>query len=181
MPQRKPGGKRSASAISWPLRFLLGDRRCRRRGPRGVDQFDAGFGEEGAAVLVRVVAGVDHPPHARVDEHLGAGDAGLVGDVGAGPLGAHAMQRGLDDGVLLGVQRAHAVAVDHQVADIIAVGRSDRRAVVAGGENAPVAHQHGPDVRPIAGAALGHGEGDIHEVVVPARTLVRGHPLVSRL
>ena len=75
-----------------------------------------GLGQERHRIRIGIVAGVDNPPQTGVDDHLGAGQAGLVGDVERAAVHADAVLRGLDDGVLLGVQRADAVAVDHQSA-----------------------------------------------------------------
>ena len=101
-----------------------------------VHQFDACLVQKVAAMGVWVVPGIDYPAHAGVDQHLGAGQAGLVCDICGGADDADAVERTLDDGVLFCVQRAHTVPFDQQVANLIAVRQAGRRAVVTGGQDA---------------------------------------------
>src|SRR5512139_4221105 len=82
-----------------------GQRTLLLRGPAAV-QGDAGLLEQLARELVRVALGEDHCADPRVDEHLRADDAGLGGAVERRAVDAHAVERRLDDRVLLGVQRA---------------------------------------------------------------------------
>ena len=77
-----------------------------------------------------------------------------MGHIAHAAVGADAVQRGLDDGVLLGVERAHAVVVDEQMAHIVAVGQAGGRAVVAGGEDAAAADDYRADMGAITGAAV---------------------------
>src|ERR1019366_4826054 len=79
----------------------------------------------------------------------------------------HAVARGLHDGVRLGVHRADAVAVLHEVAVLVAVRQAPDAAVVAGGEDALVAHDDRADELAVAGRARGDLARDVHEVVVP--------------
>lgn len=132
-----------------------------------MDKVDTGFAQEASTVLIRVVAGVDDSLDTGVDNHFGACQTRLVGDVDHASVGADAMEGGLDDGVLLGVERAHAVVVDDQVANDITVGKAGWRAVVAGGQNASAADDNCADMGAIAGAAGGHGGGDLEKVLVP--------------
>jgi hypothetical protein len=46
------------------------------------------------------------------------------------------MQSGLDDGIRLGVDRAHTVTLDHQVPHLFAVRQTRGGAVEAGGQDA---------------------------------------------
>ena len=77
----------------------------------------------------------------------------------------------LDDGILLCVERAQTVTVDHQVPDVIAVRQAPGRSIITGGEYAPILDNDGTHPGPVAGAALGHLEGDPHEVLIPRRSL----------
>ena len=61
--------------------------------------------------------------------------------------GADAVQRCLDDGVLLGVERPHTVPVYNQMADIVTVGQASRGTVVSCCQDAFVAHDHRANVR----------------------------------
>ena len=96
------------------------------------------LGQKSHRIRVRIVARIDNSHQAGVDDHLGAGQAGLVGYVEGAAVHADAVLSGLDDRVLLGVQRAHTVAVDHQMANVIAVPKACRRPVVSGRQDAPV-------------------------------------------
>ena len=163
-----------AKAIIRPrpaLRFV-------RRRWEELHQRHAGLAQEGARLRIGVVAGVDHAQDAGVDDHLGAVEAGLMGDVDRAAVDRHAVQRGLDDGVLLGVQRAHAVVVHDQTADVRAVGQAHGRAVVAGGQDALVLDDDRADGGAWAGAAPGHLPGDVHEVFVPGRPFGHVHSSV---
>ncbi len=91
---------------------------------------------------IRIALLVDDFDNAGIDHHLGAEDAGLVGAVKRCPFDADAVQRRLDDGVLLGVHRPAqlvAGAGGHAIpcaAHVVAVIQARRSAVVAGAENA---------------------------------------------
>ena len=132
-----------------------------------MDEGDAGLLQEAAAVVVGVSPDIDDALDAGVDDHFGAGEAGLMRDVDHAAVGADAVEGGLDDGVLFGVEGADAVAVDDQMADVVAVGQAGRCTVVASGEDASAADDDGADMGAIAGAARGDGEGDLQKVLVP--------------
>src|SRR5690606_27154236 len=106
---------------------------------------------------------------AGVGDGLEAAPTRRRGHVEVGAVDAGAVLGGLDDGVHLGVRGADAVAVLHQVADLVAVRKAPDGAVVAGGQDAPIADDDGADVLAVAGAARGHLVPDRHEVFVPAR------------
>ena len=80
---------------------------------------------------------------------------------------ADAVERSLNDGILLSVERTHAVAVNDQMPDVIAVGQTGGRAIVAGRQNTSVADDHCAYMCSIAGAARSHCEGDVQEILVP--------------
>ena len=103
--------------------------------------------------------------------------AGLMRAVRDRALQADAVQRALDDGVRFGVHRAQAVAVDDRAADVRTVRDAARRAVIAGGQDAMVAHEHAADGRARTGRARRDGPRDFHEVFVPTRTHGRAQPL----
>jgi hypothetical protein len=71
------------------------------------------------------------------------------------------------------VERTHTVVVYHQMAHIITVGQTSRRAVVASGQNAPVAHNHRANMGAVTGAAFRHSEGYVQKVVIPGWPLAR--------
>lgn len=123
--------------------------------------------KKAATVLVRVPADVYNPFYPGIDDHLGAGNAWLVGYVDHAACRAYTVKRGLDDGVLFGVERAHAVAVNDQMADVIAVRQAGWRAIVAGSQNASVADDCRANMGAITGAARGHGECNLEKVLIP--------------
>lgn len=129
-------------------------------------ELDIRFGQENAAVVIEIVARIDDALNARVDEHFGAGQAGLMGDIGGCAFGADAMERGLDDGILFGVKCAHAMPIDNEVAYFVAMGQTRGRAVVACGKDAFVAHKHRTDMGAITGAAFGYAKGYVQEVFI---------------
>src|SRR5215217_8782556 len=81
---------------------------------------------------------------------------------------------GLDDGVLLRVKRTlTALAAVHdpdEASYVLAVGHPRRAAVVACGQDAFVAHDHGPDSEPRACRAGGNLVGYAHKVLIPRRS-----------
>ena len=89
-----------------------------------VFELDIGFGEKLAAVIVEIAARIDHALDACVDEHLGAGQTGLVGNVGGCAFAADTVQRRLDDGILLGVEGSHAMTIRDQMAYLVAMGQT---------------------------------------------------------
>ncbi len=102
-----------------------------------------------------------------VGHQLEARPAGAGGGVERRAVDADAVLRRLENGVGLGVHRRHAVAVLHHVPHLVAVGHPADAAVVAGGEDGAVAHQHRSHVLAVAGRAGGDLPGDVHEVLVP--------------
>jgi hypothetical protein len=135
---------------------------------RHAEQLDLGSVQEVERIGVdAVVVVVDDAHDAGVDQHLGALQAGEVGDVAVGALGGDAVQRRLDDGIGLSMDGTHAVTIDHKVTNFLAVGQAGGRAVEAGGQNALFAHQHGADEGAVAGASGGYVVSDLHEVGVP--------------
>ncbi len=85
------------------------------------DELDAEALGETEDALVAVELAEDDAADAGVGDHLEAAPAGRGGDVDRRALDADAVARGLDDGVRLGVDGAHAVAVLHHVALFVAV------------------------------------------------------------
>ena len=67
-------------------------------------------------VFVGIVTGVDHAHQPRVDNHLGASMARLMSRVNRAAFERNTVQRGLQDRVLLRVQRAHTMPADHLAA-----------------------------------------------------------------
>ena len=82
----------------------------------------------------------------------------------------------LDNGVLLGVQGAHTMAIHQQVSYIIAVGQPSRRAIVTGGEDASVAYDDGSNMGAVASAASCHMQSNAHEVFIPAWSFSHDYP-----
>lgn len=66
-----------------------------------------------------------------------------------------------------GAQAAGLTAVAAGAPPFVAVGEVARRAVVAGGDYAVGAHEHGADAAFHAVGAGGGEGGEVHEVVVP--------------
>jgi len=130
-----------------------------------MNEGDTGLPQKAPTVLIRVVPGIHHPFDTGVDDHLGAGETRLVGHTDHAAVRADAVQRGLNDGVLLGVEREYAMAVDDQMAYIVAVGQAGGRAVVAGGENTSAADDHRTHMGAITGTARRNSEGDIRKVL----------------
>ena len=110
--------------------------------------------------------------NARVRDQLEAGPARARGHVDRRAVDHHAVLRGLDDGVGLGVDRGDAVVVLHHVADFVAVRHAPDRAVVAGREDRPIAHDHRADELARAGRARRDDLRDVHEVLVPGDALI---------
>ena len=139
-------------------------------------QDDAGLGEDGLRLLGDgILLVVDDLADARVDDHLGAHEAGRERDVDRRALRRDAVVGGLRDGVLLGVRAdalaepgaARRVGGAARAAALVAVADAARRAVVAGRDDAAVLHDHGGDVAARAVAARLHAVRDVHEVGVP--------------
>ena len=77
------------------------------------------------------------------------------------------MQRCLDDGIRLGMNRANTVSIHHEMADLITVALSGRGAVEASGEDPLIEDEHTPDEGAVTGAAFGNRVGDLQKVRVP--------------
>jgi hypothetical protein len=86
---------------------------------------------------VGIALPVDDFSHPGVDHHLGAEYAGLVSAVKGGSLDADAVQRRLNDGVLLGVHRPAQLVV--RAALHVLACAADEVAVVQAGGSAVVA------------------------------------------
>ena len=105
----------------------------------------------------------------------------MHGRVERGALDRHPVDGRLDDRVLLGVDgAAQLVTLSRrdaellaQAADVEAVRRVARGAVVAGGEDALVAHEDGPDLTAQARGARGGLARELEEVLVPGRATRR--------
>ena len=104
-----------------------------------------------------------------------------MGAVESRALDADAVQRRLDDGVLLGMHRpaqlvmGAALHVLASAAYPVAVVQAGGRAVVARGEDALVLDEDCSHLISQAGGALGDYGGDLHEVLVEAGADDRGH------
>lgn len=100
-----------------------------------------------------------------------------MGAVKRRALDADAVQRRLDDGVLLGVNRpaqlvmGAALQVLASAAHPVAVVEPGGRAVVARGEDALVLDEDCSNLISQAGGALGDYCGDLHEVLVESWTM----------
>ena len=80
-----------------------------------------------------------------------------------------------ETGASLGVDRADAVAILHEVADIVTVIVAADRTVVACGQDCPVADDDGAHVLPVARRAGGDVAGHLHEVLVPSNAMGHAH------
>ena len=114
----------------------------------------------------REVVGVafteNHTGYARIDDHFGAYNAGLVGAVKGSSVNADAELCGLDDGVLLGVNAVaelvlgaggYAELSPQALLLVNAAWYTGGRTVVARGEDALVFHYYGADLAPLLIAA----------------------------
>jgi hypothetical protein len=105
---------------------------------------------------VAVIAPDHDPDDAGVDDHLRADDAGVVRAVEDRPFYADPVQRRLNDRVLFGVESpAELVALAGgdmvlfaEAPDFQAMAESRGGAVIACGEDPPVANQRGADTSP---------------------------------
>ena len=134
---------------------------------------DIGLPEELAAVFIKIIPGIHDTFDPGVDQHFGAGEAGLMRYIGGRAFAAYAVERRLDNGILFCVERADTMPVNHEMPDFIAMGQACGRAVVAGGEDALVAHQHGTNMGTITGAAFGNAKGNVEKILVPGGALAR--------
>src|ERR671913_1535970 len=112
------------------------------------DHGETALGREFHGEGVGVAAGVVNFLYTGVHDHLHAHKARLVGAVDRGAGHGDAVVGGLDDSVLLGVERTlAALAAVHdpdEASHVLAVGHPGRAAVVAGGQDALVAYDHCP-------------------------------------
>src|ERR687894_43034 len=96
-----------------------------------------------------------------------------MGTVEHGVTHGHPVVGSLNNGVLLGVERALAtlptVYDPYETPHVLAVRHSRRAAVVTGREDPLVPHDHGPYGQPGTGRASRDLVGDTHEVLVPRR------------
>lgn len=104
------------------------------------------FTQKSAAVFIWVQASVDNPFDPCIDDHFGTREARLVRHINHTAPGADSVQRRLDDGVLLGVERSDTVPVYNQMSDIVTVGQACGRTVVSSCQDAFVAHDHRANV-----------------------------------
>jgi hypothetical protein len=113
----------------------------------------AGFIKKGNGIGVRIGIDIDDMFYAGVDNHFCAQNARLVGAVEGGAGGLDAVNGGLDDRVLLGMDGAaffvHCaggnVLGNAHAANIQAMGKASRSAVVTGGQNPIVTNNNGTD------------------------------------
>ena len=77
------------------------------------------------------------------------------------------MQGRLNDGIRLGMDRADAVPVDHQVTDLVAVILPGRGAVEPARQDPFFEDKHTTYKGPVTGAPFRNGIGDFHEVRIP--------------
>ena len=128
-----------------------------------------------------VLAAVVDRADAGVDEHLETVDAGRVSHVDIGVADRDAVLGRLRDRVNLGVDGAPTVLLDlavgrarfiDEASDLVAMRHPGRRPIVAGREDAAVAHDHRAHLGPQAGRALGDLPRDRHEILIPARPLL---------
>ncbi|OPZ74754.1 MAG: hypothetical protein BWY80_00462 [Firmicutes bacterium ADurb.Bin456] len=111
-----------------------------------------------------------------------------MGNVVNRALNCSAINSSLDQGVLLRMQPpAQFVALTcrnallfPQAADLQAMFKTGRGAVIAARQNPLVFDNEGPDLSPEAGGAAGHHPGDVHEVLVPIRPAGDTTGLASR-
>ena len=102
----------------------------------------------------------NHPFDAAVDDEHGAGAAGGHPAIEGAAFQRDAAAGGLADGILLGMNRAHAVLGDravfmehflHQVADFVAMGQALGRADITGDQHLLVAYDHAAAAAAVAG------------------------------
>jgi len=130
--------------------------------------FDIGRLQEVHGILIHAIGHtVDQSDDSGIDQHLGAVDTGQMRDVTGGALRRDTMQGSLDDGICLGMDGADTVSFHHQMACLVAVRLTAGRAIEAGGQDAFFQHQHAAHKSPVAGAALGNGISDLHEIRIP--------------
>ena len=118
---------------------------------------------------------VKDPFQLDIDQHLRADGAGEIGTVEGGATDTETVQGGLDDRILFGMQATAEfmpfaggdTLLLAQTANFKAMTDLGRSAIVAGGDNALVAHEDGPHLTAQAGGTLRDHLGDAHEVLIP--------------
>jgi hypothetical protein len=122
--------------------------------------------------VVRIILMIDHPHDSRIDKHLRAQRAGLVGAVESCALDADAVNCRLDDGILLRVHGAAEFVVSAagilgaRASVIRAVGQALGNSVIAGGENSFVLDQNRTGVPSQTGGPAGYYLRNLHEVII---------------
>ena len=105
-----------------------------------------------------LVDSIGHAVHdarnACIDKRFRAVDTRKMRHVARRAFGGDSVQRGLDDGIRLRVDRADAMPVHHEVTDLVAVTLSLGRAVEACGEDALVGDKHTADEGAVTGASF---------------------------
>ena len=143
-----------------------------------LDDLHAGTIQEIHCVFIHPIGEmVNQADNAGVDQGFGAVDTREMGDITGAVPGRYPVKRRLDDGVGLGVDRAHAVPLHQQMPDLVAVGLPRKRAIESGGQDAFVAHQHTTHQGTIASAALGNRESDFHKIGIPIRSHENNHSI----
>ncbi len=117
--------------------------------------------------LIGIEPGIHHPLDSGVDDHLGASDTWLVRDIDGRTLKRNAVLGPLENGILLGMKTANAVASDDFASFIQAVWQSFGRTVIAGRQNTLVLDNNRADLGAQAGRALGYLERNVYEIIIP--------------
>lgn len=126
--------------------------------------------------LVVVMLFADYPFYSAVNYKHRAGAARRHLAVDRSAVDGYAALGRLANGVLLGVNRAHAVVCDRavgvdalskKVANVVAVRKAGRASYVAGDQNLVVAGDDAAASSPVASGALGDSARDFHKVFVP--------------
>ncbi len=82
-----------------------------------------------------------------------------MSDVTGGAFAGDTVQGGLNDGIRLGVDGAHTMAVHDEMADLVAMGLPGGGAVAACGENAFFQHKHTSHKSAVSSASYRYGIG----------------------
>src|SRR5688500_90475 len=127
---------------------------------------DAKLAGQREDAFVAIKFAVNDASQPGIRNQLEASEARRRGDGDGGAVGAYAVSRGLNDGVGLGVNRTHAMAVLDQMTLVVAVRKPAHRSIVARGEDDLVANDHRADVLSVAGRTRGDLARDCHEVFV---------------
>src|SRR5215208_3012700 len=134
----------------------------------------APFGSELHGKRIRIATDVADLFDAGVHDHLYAEQAWLMGAVEDRVAHRDAVVGSLDDGILLGMQRAlttlSPVYNANKASYVLAMGHPRRATVVAGSKNPLVADHDCPDSQTRTGRAGRDLVGDAHEVLIPRRT-----------